>query len=183
MPAIQPRHQTLADVWLVTNDSEAAYRAAGFKSTNPGTIRVTVSRTLARPEVKAYIAARQAAAAERTEIEVADVVRELGKCGFFNPAAVRRDGRFLPPEEWDEDSLAAIASMDIIQAGEETKVLKIKLASKTDALAKIGQHLGMFVQKHEHKIPGLADAVANVLDDIDGAGTGLPPPHAPTAGG
>ncbi|MDN5938458.1 MAG: terminase small subunit [Salinisphaera sp.] len=173
MKTLQPKHQLVADVWLGTDgDVLASYRAAGFRGAEK-TARAVTSRILARPEVRAYIEKRQEVAGEKASIDVAQVLTELGRVGFFNPAKVRRAGGFLPIEEWDEDSLAAVAGIEYVQSGDECKTVKVKLAAKTTALAKIGEHLNMFVQ--QHKVDLGTDLVNSLLEQIDGAGTGLPP--------
>jgi len=53
--------------------------------------------------------------------------------------------------------------------------LEIKMHDQTAALVNVGRHLGMFKQEVKHSgAIGVAKTVSDLLEDIDGAGTGLP---------
>lgn len=81
----------------------------------------------------------------------------------------------MDPQNWDDDTAAAISSLEVVTNTSEhgkdedgNKIIehvhKIKVWDKNSALEKLGKHLGMFPNKHEHSGPdgGPIDTIFNV---------------------
>jgi phage terminase small subunit len=91
------------------------------------------------------------------------VVQELAKIGFSDLRNMVTDkGSLVDPNEWDDKTAAAIASIEVVTAsGDRGKdedgrkvvehVHKIKMWDKNSALEKLAKHLGMYApDKIEH---------------------------------
>lgn len=80
--------------------------------------------------------------------------------------------RVVPKDTRDLSPAAALlyAGVKTTQNG-----LEIKMHDQTGMLVNVGKHLGMFEKTVNHKGNiGVHKSVTDLLDDIDGAGTGLP---------
>ena len=130
------------------------------------------ARLLGNVRVQARIAEIMRAGAERAEVTVEQVLRELAKIGFSdirkavawrNEMVAREDEEegkgedgvvrvtrvllprlsIVPSEEMDPDIAAAIAQISQGPNGE----VRVRLHDKHAALVSIGKHLGMFVDR------------------------------------
>jgi len=153
-----PRHELFAQALAVGRTSEEAYIEAGFKAHRGNAQR------LARDErIRERVRQLLGAAAERAEVSVERVLRELARIAFSDirkavrwqdvEIAVEADGqrRLVPAgvrlkssDEIDDDMAAAIA--EVVQTPQGPK---IKLHDKRAALIDLGKHLGLFVGKSD----------------------------------
>lgn len=186
---LTPKQATFVREYLIDlNGTQAAVRA-GY---SPRTANEQAARLLAHASVKATVQAAMAKRSERTEITADRVLRELAKIGFSElKSAITwgskevaigfdADGKRLSPadigdavmvhtelapfvEAIDSDSLTEAASAAISEVSMTKDGLRIKMHDKVSALAKIGQHLGMFAEKVEHS--GSVTMVMAPLDD------------------
>ena len=92
----------------------------------------------------------------REKAEVAAVVtrerllREIGRLAFVDPRRLlREDGTMLPLHELDDDTAAAIASVEVDEYGK----LKYKLWDKGAAQEKLAKVLGVYEKDNEQKAP------------------------------
>lgn len=137
---------------------DALERAGYARATGNG------SRLMRRPEVKARVEELMAAAAERTQITVAEVLENMARIARADLREVfRPDGTLKPVSEWPTDAALAIASVETREISAKGKavgvVQKVKLWDKTKALDLLGQHFGMLKQVVEVKGP--LDTVSN----------------------
>lgn len=151
MPVLKnPRHEAFAQYLAKGAPADEAYQAAGFKPN-----RGNASRLKANENVRTRVDEIVGRGAVRAEATVERVLKELGRIGF---ADLRRafdpSGRLLRPEEWDDDTAAAIASVEVVMRnlgdGEVEHVHKLRLWDKNSALDKLAKHFGMFVERVEH---------------------------------
>jgi phage terminase small subunit len=153
------------------------------------------SRLLKKPEIAAEIEKRMALREKRTEVTADRVLLELAKIGFTDMSDVADwgvkdvafgfdgDGKRLPPEDIGEAAAVTYAEAPFIRPINQADLtpqakaavaeislgkdgFRIKLHDKGGALAKIGQHLGMFKERHEHSGP---DGGPIQLNDTDAA--------------
>ena len=114
------------------------------------------SQLLAKLSVREAIAEAELARSERTQIRADAVLRELARLGFSdlrNFVAWGPDGvRLRPSTELPED-LARCVSEVSQTVSEGGGSIKFKLHSKVEALDKLGRHLGLFKDVHEHTFP------------------------------
>lgn len=133
-----------------------AYVQAGYKK-NDG----NASRLKGNEKVEARVAELVEAGAAKAEVDVERTLRELARVGFSDLRNVfSGQGGILDPKDWDDDTAAAISSVEVVRrnSGEYDEdgnpipehVHKIKVWDKVSALEKIGKHLRMFTDVHEH---------------------------------
>ncbi len=91
--------------------------------------------------------------AARSEITSDLVLQEIAKLAFLDPRKLfENDGSLLRIQDLDEDTAMAIAGIEVTELFEGTGeqkhayglLKKVKLASKLDALDKLGKHLKLF---------------------------------------
>lgn len=132
---------------------------------------------LKKPEIMAKISKLEAEAARRTEISKDMVLRELARVAFVDPRKLfDENGRPKDLESIDDDTAAALASVDILEEydfDDGNRVLightkKYKWADKLRALELLGKHLGMFTDKvHvEGSVDTGADKLAGILAQL-----------------
>jgi len=145
----------VAEYLLDLNATRAAIRA-GYSAKTAGAIG---HELLKKPEIADAIEEAMAARAQRLNISQDDVIRELSRMAFFDPARIAgqpmsgpEDIALLP-----EDIRRSIIGWGWDKAGNFT----LKLAPKTPALQLIGQHLGIFKQEIDLNLKG---AVAGALE-------------------
>lgn len=161
MPILKnAKHEKFAQNIAKLQSQEAAYAAAGYK---PNASHA--SRLARNGKVKARVAELVAAGAEKAELDVAKVLAELALIGFANMrdyVGITSDGDpFVNLSLMTREQAAAVQQITVEDfkdgRGEDARdVRKItfKLADKRAALVDIGTHLGMFEQKHKHKLEG-----------------------------
>ena len=156
--ALKPQHRKFADALLKNpqNATEAAI-AAGYEPANAGQQAHALQQ---RPDVKAYLAEKVGKAEIEVVADVARITRELAAIGFSDVRQILTpDGRnFLPIAQWPDDIARCIASIEVetkdveadVHDGEETpaatlttRVTKVKLWPKTQALALLAQYRKM----------------------------------------
>lgn len=150
MPAlVNPRHERFAQEMAKGRSATEAYALAGYKEGR----RDAASRLSSKVNIRDRVQELLERAAERTEITIARVLEELAKIGFANageffdwgPDGIKvKDKDGLTPEQ---QAVVAEVSQTITEKG---GTVRVKLHDKLGALEKIGRHLGMFVEKHEH---------------------------------
>jgi phage terminase small subunit len=186
MPVLKnPKHEAFAQARAKGRSIDAAYAEAGFKPH-----RGNAARLSAIESVSARVAELTERTAQRAEIDIERVLRELVSLGTSDfRRALDEDGNLKPVHEWPDDLAASVASVEIVtkslpgEADDEQEpqghggsltrnrnakveyVHKVRFWDKNSALEKIAKHLGMFIEKHEvtvtHRFEDMAD------DEID----------------
>ena len=142
------KQKRFCDEYLIDLNATRAYKAAYPNVKKDETASAAAVRLLRNVKVAAYIAERQQARQERTEITQDRIVRELAAVAFADVTEVAsvRQGvvRLRSTDELTEEQRRAIAGIKETQAGVE-----IKFNDKLKALELLGRHLGMFKDKVE----------------------------------
>lgn len=158
MALTDKQHRFVAEYLVDLNATQAAIRAGYSEKT----ARQVGSENLSKPDIADAIAIAQQERAERTGVTADMVIRELARIGFSDLRKVLSSGgSLIDPQEWDDDTAAAIASVEVVTLSGErgrdeegNKIVerthKLKVWDKNSALEKLGKHLGMFVDRHEH---------------------------------
>ena len=136
-------------------------KAAGFAENRGNAVRMKANES-----IKARVSEIMQRGAERAEVSVERVVRELSKIGFADIRKAVRWGRspadkesenadpnglgvypveLIPSELIDDDTAGAVSEVSLTQTG-----IKIKMHDKRAALVDIGKHLGMFIDRSEN---------------------------------
>src|SRR4051794_7895282 len=79
LEGLNAKQQRFADLVLGGMAASKAYRAAGYKATNDDAAEANGSRLIKANRVAAYLTARRAAAAERSELSLASVLKDAAK--------------------------------------------------------------------------------------------------------
>lgn len=167
MPPLEnTRHELFAQALAKGKTAFEAYSAAGYEPDRGNAIRLT-----ANDSIQTRVAEIVAKGAERAEITVEKVFRELAKIGFAdirklvkwqgtlvteedNPdggeilvikSIVTNHVQLISSDEIDDDTAAAISEVSMSKEG----ALKVKLIDKKGALELLGKELGMFVERAE----------------------------------
>lgn len=149
---LTPKQARFVQEYLIDLDATKAATRAGYSAR---TAKQQGHVLLQKPHVQAAVKAATDARSERTGITADRVLQELARLGFSDlRRAFDEKGNLKRPEEWDDDTAAAIASVEVVTRsigdGEVEQVHKIKVWDKNSALEKLGKHLKMFVERHEH---------------------------------
>lgn len=148
------------------NGKQAAIKA-GYSEKNA---EAQASRLLAEPAVREAVDAALARAADQAEVDAAEVLRELKKIGFADPAQIiGADGKVLPLNKMPEDIRRCIASIDLQpvfrwddklekeeHVGDE---LKIKFWPKVTALELLGKNRKLFTEVVDSNVTGSVTVV------------------------
>lgn len=164
---LRPKQQRFVHEYLVDlNGTRAAIRA-GYSARTAASI---ANENLRKPEIDAARAEMQV----RTEVTADRVIQELAKIAFLDARKLfRSDGSLKAVHELDDDTAAALVSLDVrlteSESGEITKTARIKLADKRGALVDLGRHLGIFDVKREQEAE---NPLARLIREVQG--TSLP---------
>lgn len=148
---LTPKMEKFAKEYLVDlNATQAAIRSGYSK--NGASVRGTM--LLADVRIQTKVAELRAELA-KTTVSPEMVLAELSKVGFSDiRKLMSQKGNLLDPCDWDDDTAAAVSSMEIVSKSTDTKdedgglileyVSKLKTWDKLAALDKIARHLGMY---------------------------------------
>ncbi len=158
MAALNDKQKRFVEEYLVDlNATQAAIRAGYSKKT----AMEQGYQLLQKTSVSNAIAKAQEKRSKRTQVTQDRVVQELARLGFSDlRKALTPNGSLLNPEEWDDDTAAAISSIEVVtntgEAGKDDdgrKIVehthKIKVWDKNAALEKLGKHLGLYLDRTE----------------------------------
>lgn len=158
---LTPKQQRFVEEYLTDlNGTQAAIRA-GY-SENGANVRGF--NLLTNVNIAKAIAEAKQELSERTGITQERILMELSRIGFSDLRNVLTPGgNLLDPRDWDDDTAAAISSIEVVtnSKGEKDEdgrkaveyTHKIRVWDKNSALEKMGKHLGMFPSRHEHSGP------------------------------
>ncbi len=182
MKTLTPKQQRFCIEYVaIGNGAEAYRRAYDAKNLQSGNARYKARDLLARVHVRATVERlreeEQQRLKKRYQVDNERVMQELIKVAFFDLGKLFDDqGTIKLPPELDQDTAAAIASIDIVarkDRDEMIRVIKIRMANKLAALDKIALMLGMYQQsneqqspKHQHPPGSVFQAVRDRLDNL-----------------
>lgn len=155
---LTPKRRRFVEEYLKDLNATAAYGRAGFAAKGHAA-EVNASRLLKHPDVAAAIIKRQAARSQRVGIDQDRVLAELELLAFSNLEhyTVNDKGDVALASDAPPGAMRALQSIKrkIITRGkgfekEVTREVEIRLWDKPGPLKLAGQHVGLFIEKHEH---------------------------------
>lgn len=159
--ALTPRQSRFVAEYLVDLNATEAAKRAGYSAK---TAHSAGPRLLENVEVKREVDAALARRSTRVEVRQDDVVRELLRIGFVDIAgAFDAQNRLLPLHEMSAEVRRAIVGVEVTATGSEEAprfVTKVKFSDKLRGLELLGKHVGMFKDRLEVKVVGLAELIA-----------------------
>ena len=132
--------------YLKDPNATKAAESAGY---SPKTSKQIGSRLLTNVAIKLAIRTGRSKLADKLEVSVERVARELARLAFYDPRKFfYADGHAKPITELDDDTAMALAGMDIVELTSDGAVIghvkKFKLSDKGANCERLGRHLGMF---------------------------------------
>lgn len=129
-----------------------------------------LQKTLVKKELQGKLAKRLS----RADVTADFVLTELRRIGGFDIRKLYRpDGSMKLPHEWDDDTAAAVASVEALEEydgqGKERKFVgftkKVRAHEKKGALELLGKHLKLFTEKVEMSGAGGGPVTFKVVYD------------------
>lgn len=150
------KQEAFAVAYAKSGNASEAYRDAynAVKATSK-TINEMASRLLGDRKISARIAALQAPALRKAEITVERSLLEDARLAYSDVRKLYKpDGSLIPVHELDDDTAAAIASIEYDK--DTGKVSKIKFWDKSSALDKSFKHLGLYEKDNAQQAESLS---------------------------
>lgn len=180
MKPLTPQQEKFAQLVAEGKNQSDAYRGA-YKAGKmlAKTITEKASVLMAQGNVSARVAELRKIVAERSVVSQESVIKELQRIAFFDIRKLfNSDGTLKRVTELDDDTAAAIASIEVVDIGADGQLVlskKFKTSEKLKALDLIGTHLGMFVKKVEDVTDPMRKALGrmkpeqleNVIESLD----------------
>ena len=118
MPVLKnAKHEKFAQGLAKGITAEQSYIEAGYKPS-----RSAASRLSTNVNIKARVAEIVNIGAEKAEATVERVIKEMARLGFADlRKAFTSSGSLVPPEDWDDDLAAAIASVEVVTKANRRK--------------------------------------------------------------
>lgn len=147
MAKLNKKQQRFVDEYLIDlNATQAAIRA-GYSVTSARDIGC---ENLTKPNIQEAIAKAMAERSKRTGVNQDRVVLELARIAFANARDIINPEDGSVKADATEDDLACIQSVKVkTMNGDKgySEEREVRLYSKTEALEKLGRHLGMWKDK------------------------------------
>ena len=117
-PKLNDKQRKFADEYIKCLNASKAYRKAGYKNDNVGTVKNNSSKLLANAYIQEYIAERREKLQEKTEITQEWVINRLieisDRCMQEEPVTKRVNGEMVETGEFKFDSQGAIKSTELL---------------------------------------------------------------------
>lgn len=129
-----------------------AYRAAypTSKKWADSALHPAASKLMVNTKVKTRVEMLRAKAESAADVSREKLLREISRLAFSDPRRlVNESGAMVPLHELDDDTAAAISSVEVDECGK----LKYKLWDKGAAQEKLAKVLGVYEKDNEQKAP------------------------------
>ena len=146
MTKLTDKQRRFCDEYLIDlNGTQAAIRA-GYSKKSAMELGYQL---LQKTPVQEYVQQLKKERSKRTEVTADRALQELARIGFSDiRRTIGANDRLLDPSEWDDDTAAAIASLEVVQSNKPDEPIehthKIKTWDKNSALEKLCKHLGIY---------------------------------------
>jgi phage terminase small subunit len=151
---LTPKQEAFVREYLSNGrNGAAAYRVAYNEDAPPQRAAEEACKLLGHPKIAPRIGAVAERVEQRTEVTVARVRQELARVAFSDPRKLyNADGSLKPPSEWDDDTAASIAGVEVFEEFERDgrtkkkvgETRKVKRWDKNRALDSLAKHLDMY---------------------------------------
>lgn len=159
------KQEAFALAYVKLKNASAAYREVyGKGGMTAKTLNEAASRLLANGKVSARVAAFALKVEERAGLSIERTLREVARLSYFDPRKLYRDdGNVKRPDEWDDDTAAAVGGIDVSEEfegqGEDRKLVgytkKFKIWDKNAALEKAMKHHGLYERDNAQRAESL----------------------------
>jgi phage terminase small subunit len=155
---LTPQQELFAQEVAKGRSLAQAYRAAYPRSEKwkADSVHQAASKLMADSKVSPRVDALRAAAADRAELDAAEIIREVRRLATSDIAGIMHpDGRVKLPHELDPATRAAVASFKIDEYGR----IEYKFWDKGPALDKAMKHLGLYEVDNAQKTAPLVGEI------------------------
>ena len=156
--AAAARRETFINAYM--SNGHNATQAAITARYSPKTAHSAGQRLLKHVEVSGRLTERARDVGAAADLEAKQELREAGRLSRSDMRRIfRSDGTLKAPAEWDDDTAAAIASIEVIEqfegTGDDRKLSgylkKVRLWDKNSALDKTIRHLGLYEKDNKQR--------------------------------
>jgi len=175
------RHEAFAHEYVRDHNGTRAYKVVYPKVTSDKVAGVNAARLLGNAKVKALVAQLEAAAAERVNVDIDELLRTSLALAHVDPADIfNPDGSMKTIHEIPRQARLAIVGFEVIEEFEGTgkkrrlvsRKIKPRLLDKNPSLDRLFRYEGMFREDNAQK----ADVIRQFMDAVSGRSRGLPVP-------
>lgn len=148
-----------------------AYRSAypTSKKWVDSALHPAASKLMVNTKVRTRVDMLRAKAESAADISREKLLREIARLAFSDPRRLVKDsGAMVPFHELDDDTAAAIASVEVDEYGK----VKYKLWDKGAAQEKLAKHLGLYEKDNGQKGAAEVEALRAILASMFAAGAG-----------
>lgn len=131
---LSPQRRRFVEEYVIDYKGNKAAIRAGFAKKSA---RSQASRLLTRDDIQAAIAEKSKKISLKLELTAERVLQEIARVAFADKRKLFTKKRLKSPDEWDDDTAAAVAAVDF-----ENK--KIRMHPKNEALNLAGRYLKLF---------------------------------------
>jgi phage terminase small subunit len=144
---LSPKQTRFIQEYLVDLNATQAAMRSGYSPRAAYAIGV---ENLKKPQIRAELQKAQALQLSNAEVSAKRVLQEAARLAFVDVRKLyAADGTLLPLSAWDDDTAAAVASLEVIDQfdyidGEKVptgKLKKVRLWSKPEQLTLLAKHL------------------------------------------
>lgn len=163
---LTPQQEAFAMRVAVGTSLAEAYRQAYPRSQKwkPEAVWTAASVLAADPKVSKRVDAIQAAAADRAELDVTEIVREIRRISLSDIKGVTdENGRVKLPHELDPATRAAIKTFKLGRDG-----IEYQFWDKNAALEKAARIKGLYQIDNDQKTKGVAALLASLTGNVIG---------------
>jgi phage terminase small subunit len=147
------------------NATQAAIRAGYSEKT----AKDIGCQNLAKLNISEKIAELSSKVVQKHDVTIERIIQEYANIAFLDPIEVfNKDGCLKPLSEMSEPARRALSGIKIRSVGGEVEadITEVKIIDKRQALADLGKHLGMFIERVDHTTKGkeITGIVREIID-------------------
>lgn len=156
---LTPKQEAFCNEYLIDLNATGAAKRAGYSEDTAHSIGW---ENLRKPEIQSRINQLREIMANGFNITKERIIQEYSRLAFFDIRKIHTvDGAIKPVTDWDEDSAAAVAGIEVYEENMKSddpndemvvgKLKKVKIAEKKAALDSLAKILGYNpAEKREH---------------------------------
>lgn len=169
---LTPQQEKFAQEVAKGSSLSAAYRVA-YKADKmkPEVVNVKASELAAIGTVSVRVDMLRAAAADRAELDAAEIIREIRRLAVSDISGIMHsDGRVKLPHELDAATRAAVSSFKIDEYGR----IEYKFWDKNSALERAAKIRGLFEADNKQRGEAAAEFLRSIESKVVGVAKGQP---------
>lgn len=176
---LTPKQERFAQLYVQLDNASEAYRQSySSERMQQSTIHRKASMLMENPEIIARVKELRDVTAERALITAERVLKEVSRIAFFDIRRIfNADGTLKRVIDLDDDTAAAIGSIEAIQVGDDGQLIitkKIKAGDKNPALEKLMKHLGLYEIDNKQKTDPVRDLLQSLKGNVTGVANSAP---------